>query len=177
MKRGLAVLACTLVPASFLLSGMFAWLAPSASAGEENIRNYAELLRSDVSEGKRTMLRQVMKLSGKEADVFWPIYHAYEFELYQQLDKRFKFMSEFVASQLQDSLTNEKAKNLAEAWFSLQDQRMALWKTYYGKMEQALGPVRAAQFVQIEHQVALLLDLAVASEMPYVGALPQPPSR
>lgn len=169
-----AVLSLLLI--AFLLNGLLSGWAP-AFAGEESIRNYAELLRSDVSGGKRTMLTQVMKLSAKDADVFWPLYHAYEFELYQQLDKRFKLMSEFVSAQVKGSFTDEKAKNLSVAWFSLQEQRMALWKKYYGKMEEALGPVRAAQFVQVEHQVALVLDLATASEMPYIDALPPPPSR
>lgn len=156
-----------------LLNLLITGWAP-ALAGEENIRKYAEMLRSDVSEGKRTMLKQVMKLNGKEEETFWPLYHAYEFELYQQLDKRFKFISDFVWNNMKGTLTGELAKTLSADWFSLQEQRLALWKKYHDKMQEALGPIRAAQFVQVENQVALVLDLATASEMPYVGAAAQP---
>jgi hypothetical protein len=145
----------------------------SATAGEANLRNYVEVFRSDVSTGKKAMLTEIMKLNEKDATAFWPLYRDYEHELYQQLDRRFALITQFVTDQANGTLTDEKAKELAAKWFAVQDDRMALWKKYYGQIEQALSPIRAAQFVQVENQVALMIDLAIASEMPYVGATGQ----
>ncbi len=44
---------------------------------------------------------------------------------------------------------------------------------YYQRISTAVSPIRAAQFLQVEHQLALFVDLSIASEMPVVGAPPQ----
>jgi hypothetical protein len=36
-------------------------------------------------------------------------------------------------------------------------------------MKQALGAVSAARFLQVEHQLLLLIDLQIASSLPIVG--------
>ena len=44
--------------------------------------------------------------------------------------------------------------------------RLDLWKKYRKKIAKAVSPARAAQFLQVEHQVALFMDLNIAAEMP-----------
>src|SRR5580700_6726849 len=39
----------------------------------------------------------------------------------------------------------------------------------YGRVKQALGAVTAARFVQVEHQLLLIIDLQIASSLPIVG--------
>lgn len=41
---------------------------------------------------------------------------------------------------------------------------------YHGKIETALSAIQAGQFFQIENQIGLFMDLAIASEMPVVGS-------
>jgi hypothetical protein len=47
--------------------------------------------------------------------------------------------------------------------------RLALWKKYHQRISRAVSPVRGAQFLQVEHQMALFVDLNIASEMPVIG--------
>jgi hypothetical protein len=47
--------------------------------------------------------------------------------------------------------------------------RLSLWKKYQKKISKAVSPMRAAQFLQVEHQMALFIDLSIASEMPVLG--------
>jgi hypothetical protein len=44
-----------------------------------------------------------------------------------------------------------------------------LLEKYHGKIEMALTPVQAGQFLQIENQLGLFIDVTIASEMPKVG--------
>lgn len=144
-------------------------LPKQTMAVEENIRNYIELFRSDLSAVKVGTINEVMKLSEEESKGFWPIYRQYEVDLNKLLDTRVELITYFVNEHVNGTFTDEKAKDLASRWFNLQEDRLALWKEYYGKFEKALSPIRAAQFVQMEHQIALLIDLNIASEMPIVG--------
>lgn len=41
---------------------------------------------------------------------------------------------------------------------------------YHKQISDAVSPVRAAQFLQIENQVAIFVDLNIASEMPLVDS-------
>jgi hypothetical protein len=44
--------------------------------------------------------------------------------------------------------------------------RLDLWKKYQRKIAKAVSPARAAQFLQVEHQIALFMDLNIAADMP-----------
>jgi hypothetical protein len=41
---------------------------------------------------------------------------------------------------------------------------------YHNKNQEALTPVQARQFLQIENQLGLFVDVTLASEMPAVGS-------
>jgi hypothetical protein len=47
--------------------------------------------------------------------------------------------------------------------------RLDLWKKYYRKISKAVSPIRAAQFLQVENQMALFVDMSIASKMPTIG--------
>jgi hypothetical protein len=40
---------------------------------------------------------------------------------------------------------------------------------YHRKIEKALSSLQAGQFLQIENQLALFVDITIAGEMPLVG--------
>ena len=91
-----------------------------------------------------------------------------ETELAKLGDRRIKVLQDFSKSSKDGELSDAKAKDIIQKSFKLQEDRLALWKKYSQKIEKKLSPIRAAQFVQIEHAVALLIDLQVASEIPLV---------
>ena len=64
---------------------------------------------------------------------------------------------------------NAKAKDMAKRWFKSQRARLDLLEKYHGKIEKALSSVQAGQFLQIENQIGLFIDVTIASEMPVVG--------
>jgi hypothetical protein len=44
-----------------------------------------------------------------------------------------------------------------------------LLEKYHAKIEKALTSVQAGQFLQIDNQLGLFIDVVIASEMPTVG--------
>ena len=65
-------------------------------------------------------------------------------------------------------MTDAKADQLIEAAMAYQKQRSELLSKYYERLKQAVGATTAARFVQVEHQLLLIIDLQIASELPVV---------
>jgi hypothetical protein len=150
-----------------LLAGLLG-LPAGPVAGDDNLRNYLELVRSDMSSAKVAAINEVMRLADAEAEVFWPIYRQYELELSRIVDDRFALTKRFVTSVEGGELTAEEADQIAAGFFDILERRIKLWKKYHGRIKKALSPVRAGQFVQIENQISLFVDLNIASEMPVI---------
>lgn len=77
---------------------------------------------------------------------------------------------QFFQYQNAGGLTDQNSTEIAEKWLSLTQDRLDLWKKYHGEISKAVSPTRAGQFLQVEHQIALLIDINIASEMPLVGS-------
>jgi hypothetical protein len=112
-----------------------------------------------------------MKLSAEDAKKFWPIYRTYENELGKLAINRAELITEFVQSHKDGTFDNAKAADTAKRWFKSQRARLDLLEKYHGKIEKALTSVQAGQFLQIENQIGLFIDVAIASEMPTVGVI------
>jgi hypothetical protein len=152
-----------------LAAGLLFLFAGSASS-DDNLRNYLELVRSDMSSAKVAAMNNVMQLSDAEAEAFWPIYREYELELSRITDDRFALTKRFIASTEGGEFSGKEADEIALGFFDLLERRTKLWKKYHGRIKKALSPTRAGQFVQIENQIALFVDLNIAAEMPIIEA-------
>jgi hypothetical protein len=58
---------------------------------------------------------------------------------------------------------------MADKWLKNIQARLDLWKKYHRKISQAVSPTRGAQFLQVENQMALFVDIGIASEMPQIA--------
>jgi hypothetical protein len=169
MKTMLGGLAC-LAGVVFASGSLFAQASTEpADAGE--IRAYFELLRSDVSATKIRTINEVMKLTGPEAEKFWPVYRKYEKELTAVAERKMALIREFAPLHFGGRLDDQQAANLATRWLKNTQERLDLWKKYHKQISKAVSPIRAAQFLQVEHQMALFIDLNIAAEMPALGTI------
>ncbi len=146
-------------------------LAPTARAAEvdDNIYNYLQLLRSDFNSAKVELINRIMKLSAEEAQKFWPIYREYENELGKLAITRAELIAEFVQSHHDGTFDNPRAEDIASRWFKGQRARLDLLEKYHRKIKKTLSPVRAGQYLQIENQLGIFIDMTIAAEMPLVG--------
>ena len=139
----------------------------NASEREKNLQAYIDLVRSDVRQQKAEIMGSVMMLSAADATKFWPIYSDYDTQLRKLNDQRLANIKEYARTYNQ--MTDEKANELIQAAMAYQKQRSELLSKTYDRLKPAVGAITAARFVQVEHQLLLLIDLQIASELPVVG--------
>ncbi len=158
-----------------LLCGVLV-LAPATADAQTTVTNapddaraYLEMLRSDFNTTKIRTINQAMKLTAPEADVFWPIYRQYENDLAAVSDRKLALIRDFFQHYKDGTLDNQMAKKMSGEWLDINQARLDLWKKYSRKISKALSPIRGAQFLQIENQTALFVDMAISSEMPAIG--------
>jgi hypothetical protein len=162
-----------LAPAGRLAAVLILLLAPVRQAAaadvDDNIYNYLQLLRSDFNSAKVELINRIMKLSADEAQKFWPLYREYENDLGKQAVSRAELIAEFVKSHQDGTFDNARAEDIASRWFKGQRARLDLLEKSHRKIKKALSPIRAGQFLQIEHQLGIFVDMTIAAEMPLVG--------
>jgi len=141
--------------------------SPATSAQDKNIKEYIELLRSNVQQQKAEIMGAVMLLDVDEAAKFWPIYSEYDAELTKLNNMRFANIQEYATNY--DKMTDAKADELVQNAFDFRKQRSELLAKYYGRVKAALGAIQAARFLQVEDQLLLIIDLQIQSALPVVG--------
>jgi hypothetical protein len=158
----------TLVTLALIAAG-----ASSAGAGQSpaerqdkslNLTAYAELLRSDVRAQKVAILTEVMGFTDKEDAAFWPIYREYDVEMSKLGDERLALIREYAAGYA--TLTDELASSLAAKAVDLDTRRKATLNKCFEKVKTALSPRTALRFLQVEHQLQLIIDLQIAASLP-----------
>jgi hypothetical protein len=143
---------------------------PQASESEAkafNLSAYAELLRSDVRTQKIAILTEIMGFSEAEDAVFWPIYRAYDAEMAKLGDERVALLAEYAKSY--SALNEATADRLAKAAIDLDSRRRAALARCYEKVRAALPATAALRFLQVEHQLLLVIDLQIAASLPIAG--------
>jgi hypothetical protein len=129
-----------------------------------NLTAYAELLRSDVRAQKVAILTEVMGFGDKEDAAFWPIYRDYDLEMAKLGDERVALIAEYASSY--SKLTDATAEKLATTALDLEARRREVLARCYERVKTALSSRTALRFLQVEHQLLLLIDLQIAASLP-----------
>jgi hypothetical protein len=131
-----------------------------------NLTAYAELLRSDVRAEKVAILTEVMQFTEAEDKVFWPIHREYEAEMAALGDERVALIAEYAKSY--STMTDPVAQTLATRALDLEAKRHAVKAKYYDRFAKALTPRTSLRFLQVEHQLQLIIDLQISAALPIV---------
>jgi len=145
--------------------------APAAASADDNAQTqtlnlsaYAELLRADVQAQKVAILSEVMGFTEAEGEKFWPIYREYQAEMAALGDERVALIEQYAKDYAQ--MTDAAAGTLAHKALALEAKRQAVKARYYDRVAQATSPRTALRFLQVEHQLLLLIDLQIAASLP-----------
>jgi hypothetical protein len=165
MRRVIAILCLTTS-----VAGLPARAAAQASAAADprgaNLTAYSDLLWSDIRAQKVAVLTELMALTEAEDAAFWPIYRAFEGELATLQDERASNIAQYADNY--GSLTDALADTLGHKAIEINRRRDALLESYYDRVRKAVSPKAALRFLQVEHQLQLLVDLQIASSLPIV---------
>jgi hypothetical protein len=148
---------------------LFSLAQPVAIGAEPaTLDRYVELLRTDLKADKTAILTEALALTDAEGKAFWPIYREYDTELSLLGDQRYSLLKQYAKAYNADVVSDDLAADLARNFMDLQKRRLTLMEKYYKKFAKDVSPMRAAQFLQAENQIGLLVDLAIASEVPFL---------
>ena len=158
------VVACIMVLAGS--TAAFAQATPPAEQQTKalNLSAYAELLRSDLRTQKIAVITEMMGFTDAEDAAFWPIYREYDAEMAKLGDERVALIAEYAANYA--SLNDAVADRLARKALDLESRRQAVKARCYDRVQKALSPRTALRFLQVEHQLLLLIDLQMSAALP-----------
>jgi predicted GH43/DUF377 family glycosyl hydrolase len=133
-----------------------------------NLSAYAELLRQDVRTMKVAIITEVVGFTEEEDRAFWPIYREYDLEMSRLADERVRMIRDYADNFA--AITDERAASLAATALDLEARRNAAKAKCYERVKTALSPRTALRFLQVEHQLQLLIDLQIAAALPVAPA-------
>ena len=131
----------------------------------QNVDDYIQMLKSNVQSDKIAIITETMNFTDEQSEKFWPIYSEFSNELSKLSDKRIANIKEFAANY--DSLTADKANELMENSFQYLQDRLNLNEEYYGTFAEALGPIVAAKYMQLERMIELIIDVQISANLPF----------
>ena len=164
VRRALA--ACVLTVASGAAAAAQTPQVTEQQTKALNLSAYAELLRSDVRAEKVAIITEVMGFTAAEDAAFWPIYREYEVEMAKLGDERVAMIASYARSY--SKRTDAAAETLAKQAFDLEARRQKALASCYERVKKATSPRTALRFLQVEHQMLLLIDLQIAASLPIV---------
>ena len=128
---------------------------------------FFDLLRQDIEKDRIALVGAAMGFTAEQASAFWPIYEEYTAELNQLGDREVEIILDY--SRSYQTMTDDKARELAKGVLAVDGERIALLGRYFDRIDEALGAIIAARFIQVENQLNNLIDVQVASEIPLIG--------
>ncbi len=121
-----------------------------------------EKLRAD----KKLLVSMNMDLTEAEAKNFWPLYQAYQDELFLIRVRTAKLISDYEAAH--DKMTSEIARNLLNEVMLIETLTLALHQAYLPEFRKILPEEKVARYYQIENKVQAALMYDLASHIPLV---------
>jgi hypothetical protein len=164
--RKITVLAIMLFTLSVALAGVGLG-TQEAEHPQLTPEEFFQLLRQDIQTERVALVGGAMGFTSQQASAFWPIYEEYEVELEQIGDRQVALILEYARTF--ESMTDEKARELGTEVLSIQEQRTALLRSYFERFDQAMGPIIATRFLQVENQLNNLIQVQVAADIPLIG--------
>jgi len=125
-----------------------------------------QLLRQDLQSQKNQIITDTMTFSESEAAAFWPVYKEYASEQQTIASKRLNVILDYARNF--DKLDDNKARDLSQRMFAIEDDTQTLRKKFYPRFEKALGAKRAAKFYQVDNRLSLLINAQLTSEIPLI---------
>jgi hypothetical protein len=125
-----------------------------------------DLLRKDIRSQKKQMIAANMKLTDKEAELFWPIYDQYTTELVKVNNQKYAVIKQY--AQNYDTLTDDQAVTLTRQALEVDGSVAQLRLKYIPLFRKVLSGKKTATFFQLDRRLVMLIDLQLASQIPLV---------
>lgn len=149
----------------FLVIANLYWAVLTAQSEIDAIK-YREVLWGAE---KKNVISEYLQLSLLEASVFWPIYESYE-RTRRSLASSYAIMiSEFTKSY--PSMSEKELDRYAKKFLLYEKQFSQLHRTYYLRLREPIGSLKATKFIQIETHIQNTLTWDVQTRIALIDTL------
>ena len=135
-----------------------------SGAQAEALGKYLEAVKEDLTTGRDAALGEIVKLSDADAKEFNRLKKSFDKESAKIGKARDKLLVDY--RQVHKQLTAAKADDLADRFFALDEQRIALHRKYLKLISDAVSAVVAVQFLQVQYRFETMADLRAATYAP-----------
>jgi hypothetical protein len=155
-KKLVAILVAMLV---LVLSG-------SLCLAEEKPSDNMDVLREKIQADKKLLVADNMHLTEAEAKAFWPVYEAYQNELFILRQRSIKLIKDYAAAYA--TMTDKDAKKLLDEFMTIEGLRLKVRQAYLPKFRKVLPEKKVARYYQIENKIFALVNYELAKDIPLV---------
>jgi hypothetical protein len=120
-----------------------------------------------LDQGKLGVMENLM-LSDEESEKFWPIFRQFQENLYNLDKKHFELISSYLQQNKDKSLTDEQAKNMIDAYFTLLENRRRLLKDFAFALdvEKVLPVKKIFRYLQIQQNIDAVEQYEISKKIP-----------
>jgi hypothetical protein len=146
--------------------GAFAAAQPVVNEKFADLEPAIQMLRSEVGEDRREIVKKSMLLTESEGKTFWPLYDEYRGEMHKLGDRRVRLITDFAANR--NAMSEDEAAKLTHEALSIEEDRVSVKQDYVKKMSKVLSARTVARFFQIDSKLDAVVDAQLAARIPLI---------
>jgi hypothetical protein len=127
-----------------------------------------QILLEKVKADKKLVVAANMELSDTEGKAFWPIYDAYQKDLQGLNDRLAKTIMAYADAYNKNALTDDLANRLTTEALAIDQDEIAMRKTYATRLSAVLPGKKVARYLQIENKIRAAIRYELAAGIPLV---------
>jgi len=124
-----------------------------------------QTLRDNIRADRKAVVERNLQLTSAEAAKFWPVYEAFQRELGPIRSRYNRAILDFVGT---ETMTDANAQRLSNEVLGADESDAKLRRSYAAKFSKAVGPKKAARYLQIESKIRALERFDQAAAIPLV---------
>lgn len=121
--------------------------------------------RQQIQADRQAIVAQNLPLTEAQATAFWPLYQAYRAEVVKLGDQR---VAAIMTPTAGDTATDKELDTMLTKWVKVGEDYAKLQGAWIKKFQPVLGSKGTIRFYQIESRLDLIVQAAMASEIPLV---------
>ncbi len=138
----------------------------SGQNAESSIDQDILLLRKDIRSQKKQLIAANLQLTDTEAQKFWPLYDQFTEALVSINNDKYALIKEY--AQNYNNMTDAQADNWTQRLLKVDSGVADLRQQYWSKFRSVLPAKKTALYEQIERRTQLLIEVQLASQIPFV---------
>ena len=127
-----------------------------------------QILLDKVKANKKLVVAANLELSDADGKAFWPIYEAYQKDLETINDRLSKTILAYADAYNKSTLTDAQAKQFSDEALAIDQDEIAMRKTYAGRLSRVLPGKKAARYLQVENKIRAAIRYQLAAGIPLV---------